>query len=509
MNHEYEKEAHELKLRHILERKLVEFKGMMKTLKHNSKMKSVKSASSSCINKTEKMQNPLKNDSSKEKNSNVDEVIEITLPEQKWTPSTTKEDIENIIKKKKLKVKSRHLSTTKVKVVSRKLKVGDEIPRFKCVDDDLVPDGTFTLQRYIHKSGRWRAKCEDGNVIHLTKEHIAFLFRRQKHSTDINFELVDRETIKNAVKEVDDKLNESCYVKVLKMILMILKPSVDFNFNVLYDISVSQNIECLFDDLDFVDVQVVDQILNVYDLQLKYFCPKSTHTTDIMSELLKMMEEPTYLSLIWYKDHYYLLGKWGRNFFLYNALNDNPIRCYYRDIIDLLEEGAKFFWVQELDVSYNLSDWLWDLYDDESVKGAVRRKRQLPSDNDDSDTSTFESDNPSKRSKVESKKSKQKNESKKSKQKNESSKKKRVSMKGWTQEQKDKRKKELQKIRNQRRKRKKKSAEDRVYTNRKLMTQEERDLHDKRLNDARNEKKNAKRKKRPEVLTRHRTATRK
>ena len=208
MNHEYEKEAHELKLRHILERKVVEFKGIMKTLKHNSKMKSVKSPSSSCNNKTEKMQNPLKNDSSKEKNLNVDEVIEITLPEQKWTPSTTKKDIEKIIKKKKLKVKSRHLSTTKVKVVNRKLKVGDEIPRFKFVDDDLVPDGTITLQRYIHKSGRWRAKCENGDVIHLTKEHIAFLFARQKDSTDINFELVDMETIENAVKQVESKLNE-------------------------------------------------------------------------------------------------------------------------------------------------------------------------------------------------------------------------------------------------------------------------------------------------------------
>ena len=42
MNHEYEQEAHELKLKHILERKIAEFKGMMKTLKHNSRMKSVK-----------------------------------------------------------------------------------------------------------------------------------------------------------------------------------------------------------------------------------------------------------------------------------------------------------------------------------------------------------------------------------------------------------------------------------------------------------------------------------
>ena len=521
LNEKYEKEAFEVKMKHILERKVCHFKGLQKTLKHNAEKKK----NERCPNSTVKKETPfkvMKTESLKKKNVEIFEDIEIP-DEPKWKPSTTKADIEKIIQEKKLKIKSRHRSITKVKVFCRKLKAGDVIPYLGGEFGD-----TITLQRYIHKSGRWRVKLENGEVIRMDKEAIALLFRAENRC-NIEFESVDMETINKAIEEVENALNDSCYVKVLKKILMILKPNIEFNFDVLYDLCVSQNIESLFDDLDQINIQVVDQILNVYDLQLKYFCPKSTHTTDLLEEVLKMYEEPTYLAVIWYENHYYVLGKWNHNFFLYDPLQKHPIRCYYRDVIEFIEEGAKFFWVQDLDFSYNLSDWLWDLYVDDSVTGGVR-KRQLNSDTDASDTSTFENDDPprpNKRSKIESQKEKENSE-------DVPLKKKRISMKGWTEEAKEARRKELRKIRNAKRKkrpeerkrvnrkdlspesrekhdkerikrindRRKKRPEERVNADRKQMTQEEREIHDKerkkRNNDKSNPINNAKRKKRPE-----------
>ena len=72
----------------------------------------------------------------------------------------------------------------------------------------------------------------------------------------------------------------------------------------------------------------------------------------------------------------------------------------------------------------------------------------MNSDTDASDTSTFENDDPpSKRSKIESQKSKENSE-------DVPLKKKRISMKGWTEETKEARRKELKKIRNTKRKKK-------------------------------------------------------
>ena len=87
--------------------------------------------------------------------------------DKKWKPSTTKKDVENILKNKNIKLNTRQKSQTKIKINKPViLKVGDKVPYFT---------GTCTLQRYIHKTQRWRVKLEDGSVDRLTTEQISFL----------------------------------------------------------------------------------------------------------------------------------------------------------------------------------------------------------------------------------------------------------------------------------------------------------------------------------------------
>ena len=459
MNEEYEREIWNVKIKQVLDRQLCHFRGLQKSLLHNSQIK----RSSKILVKEKKVKTiPKKKTCKNEFVSKEQKPIQ-----KKWTPSTTKNDIEKILKSKKLKIKSRHLPCTKLKikrsrnskdpkltshVVPNVLKVGDTIPWF---------DGTCTLQRFIHKTGRWRVKLENGEVQHLKKEAIDFLFSCE-NECDLKFESLNMETILEAADEVKKSLNNSCYVLIIQKILMILKDNIEFNFDLLYDVAISQNIDEVFDDLEKMDIRVIDNILNVYDLQLKYFCPSKIHCDDIEKELLKMYEEPVYLSVLWYKNHYYLLGKWDNNFFLYDPLQKFPIRCYYRDVIEFIsEENVKFFWVQDLDYSYRLSDWLGV---QESVKGGVKKKRRLNDSDNSSDDNSSDKDQPKKRQRITSPKSQNDDSLPK--------KRKRVSMKGWTEEQKKEHRKKLQKIRNDKKnpKRKKKPFE-RKYANRKEMPQ--------------------------------------
>jgi len=280
--------------------------------------------------------------------------------------------------------------------------------------------------------------------------------------------------IMDAADEVKNSLNNSCYVLVIQKILEILKDNIEFNFDLLYDLAISQNIDDVFDDLEKMDIRVIDEILNVYDLQLKYFCPNKTHCDDIKNELLKMYEEPVYLSILLYKEHYYLLGKWNNNFFLYDPVQNYPIRCYYRDIIEFIsEENVKFFWVQDFDYTYRLSDWLGV---HESVKGGVQKRRRLDSSDDDESS---DKDQPKKRPRIQESKSQSESQIPK--------KRKRTNMKGWTEEQKKLHRKKLQKIRNEKRKKKK---SERKYVNRKEMTSEERKKHVKKIQDDHNKRTN-------------------
>ena len=97
-------------------------------------------------------------------------------PTTPWTPSTTKKDIDRILKEKSLKLKTRDKSVTTVKTW-KKPKTGDVVPYF---------EGKCTLQRYVHKTNRWRVKLEDGSVDHLTNVQIRFLQQCEAKDSDTN-----------------------------------------------------------------------------------------------------------------------------------------------------------------------------------------------------------------------------------------------------------------------------------------------------------------------------------
>ena len=343
-------------------------------------------------------------------------------PTTPWTPSTTKKDIDRILKEKSLKLKTRDKSVTTVKTWT-KPKPGDVVPYF---------EGKCTLQRYVHKTNRWRVKLEDGSVDHLTNVQIRFLQQCEADDSDTNN--MSEATMKKLEQTAEEYLNDTCYVQILSKIVSIMKDDVEFDFAKLYDIAISQNIDSLFDDLDEVDIHTMDQILNVYDLQLKYLCPDQTHMHDLKDELLKMFEEPYYLAILWYKNHFMLLGKWDTNFYIFDPLHDYPLRCYYRDLVEFIEhEDVEFFWVQDLDVSYNMS---WYLPVQDSVQGGAKRKRRkLPESHDDSSEEETPPRKPSKRRRKNRSQTSQRRRSKLSKAFTRP-KRKRTNMTGWTEEQK-------------------------------------------------------------------------
>ena len=278
LNEEYDREIWNVKIKQVFDRKLCHFKGLQKSLLHNTQIK----RSSKNFVKEKKM----KTISKKKIHKNKCEPVEQTPIQKKWTPSTTKNDIEKILNSKKLKIRSRHLPCTKIKI-----KTSSDVPQPKLTSHDVpnvfkvgdvVPyfTGTCTLQRFIHKTKRWRVKLENGEVGHLTEEGIKFLYSCE-NDCELNFESIDMKEIMDAADEVKNSLNNSCYVLVIQKILEILKDNIEFNFDLLYDLAISQNIDDVFDDLEKMDIRVIDEILNVYDLQLKYICPNKTHCDDI------------------------------------------------------------------------------------------------------------------------------------------------------------------------------------------------------------------------------------
>ena len=225
-----------------------------------------------------------------ERKTRMVEVVEECPVREEWKPSTSVEDIKKILQKKNLKLKSRHRRETRIRVKKsstsdrKSLQVGDEVPYFT---------GTCKLQRFIHKTNRWRVKLDDDGqtVEHLTETQIRFLQDCEEDSKP-KMKKVSRRKIKKMMKKyskkAEDHLNNTCYVLILKQILTILKDKEDFDFKTLYDVALSQGIDGLFDDLDEMDINVMDQVLNVYDLQLKYFCPDQTEIPELKKEILDM-----------------------------------------------------------------------------------------------------------------------------------------------------------------------------------------------------------------------------
>ena len=115
------------------------------------------------------------------------------------------------------------------------------------------------------------------------------------------------------------------------------------------------------------------------------------------------------------------------------TLHEFPIHCYYRDVIEFIEdEQVEFFWVQELDYMYNMS---WYLPTQETIKGGAHRKRLPTSDSDDSSSAEPE-EKPKRRR---SKRLKERlNRAKRAKLgKSKKPKRRRINMTGWTEERKD------------------------------------------------------------------------
>ena len=153
-----------------------------------------------------------------------------------WKPSTTVQDIQDILGRKNLKLNTRHRSETTIrtKMTSttdrRPLQVGDCVPYF---------DGGCTLQRFIHKTNRWRVKLDDGSVEHLTEVQIRFLQDCDDHPKP-QIKKMSRKKLKKKMqqysKRAEEYLNNTCYVLIVKKILEILKDDDDFDFKRLYDV---------------------------------------------------------------------------------------------------------------------------------------------------------------------------------------------------------------------------------------------------------------------------------
>ena len=137
---------------------------------------------------------------------------------------------------------------------------------------------------------------------------------------------VDVETVltKKYMKIGEEYLNSTCYIQVLKKILELSTGDTTFDYKTFYHYAHSQNLIHAFDDLMNLNVHVMDQILNVYDHQLKLFSPKHMKWENILTQLLSMYESEKYLALIWNQGHYQVLAKWDCFFYIYDPCYDFP-----------------------------------------------------------------------------------------------------------------------------------------------------------------------------------------
>ena len=111
-------------------------------------------------------------------------------------------------------------------------------------------------------------------------------------------------------------MNSTCYIQVIKKILELSTGDTTFDYKKFYHSALTQNLEHAFDDLMNLNVHVLDQVLNLYDHQIKLFSPKHMEWDKILEQLLSLYEKSKYLALIWNQGHYQVLAKWDC-FFLY------------------------------------------------------------------------------------------------------------------------------------------------------------------------------------------------
>ena len=107
----YSKEQFDLKIRHVCERKICDARGREITFQHNL-MKTLQQKK----NKIRTESIPQTNGEESRK-SNLD-VRHTTKSTTIWTPSTSRKDIDDILKRKSIRLGTRQLPTTKIRLQS-------------------------------------------------------------------------------------------------------------------------------------------------------------------------------------------------------------------------------------------------------------------------------------------------------------------------------------------------------------------------------------------------------
>ncbi len=188
--------------------------------------------------------------------------------------------------------------------------------------------------------------------------------------SEVDVEKISREKY---MRTAEDHLNSTCYIQVIRKILELSIGDDSFDYKTFHQYSLSQNLEHAFDDLNNLNVHVVDQILNIYDHQLKLFSPRHLKWDDILKELLSLYENSKYIALIWNQGHYQVLAKWERFFYIYDPLYDFPIRCTYRELIEYIcEDKVRLFTIHD----FVDEDYLLDIYLTETICGGAKRKNR-------------------------------------------------------------------------------------------------------------------------------------
>jgi len=160
--------------------------------------------------------------------------------------------------------------------------------------------------------------------------------------------------------------------EVIRKILELSIGDSTFDYKTFHALANAENLDLAFDNLTHLNVHVLDQILNVYNHQLKLLNPKTTNWDDLREEVLSLYEKDFYLGLIWNQDHYQVIAKYGYMFMLYDPDFDYPVRHTYRELLEYISENdVKFFYVNNcIDEEYHL-DW----YLEKPIYGGGRKRK--------------------------------------------------------------------------------------------------------------------------------------
>jgi len=160
--------------------------------------------------------------------------------------------------------------------------------------------------------------------------------------------------------------------EVIRKILELSIGDSTFDYKTFHALANAENLDLAFDNLTHLNVHVLDQILNVYNHQLKLLNPKTTNWDDLRDEVLSLYEKDFYLGLVWNQDHYQVIAKYGYMFMLYDPDFDYPVRHTYRELLEYISENdVKFFYVNNcIDEEYHL-DW----YLDKPIYGGGRKRK--------------------------------------------------------------------------------------------------------------------------------------